>query len=179
MKRIRPHGFLPYSPIRNSPVPAILHYVQFNGVWNDHSSLLRFGWNSLLCVWMKGIALQLWWIVRNDSENAIWTSSSVILKEAPSPFVSFRGKCCIGCVLPVSVFQYPVLRGDVHVPCSCESIQEIYEPVNWIGMVTTESLSNEVASSISVILSSDLGKSWQRFFRIIMNWGNSLARGTE
>ena len=50
VKRIRPHGFLPYSPIRKSPVPAILHYVQFNGVWNDHSSLLRFGWNSLLYV---------------------------------------------------------------------------------------------------------------------------------
>ena len=58
MKRIHHYGFLPYSPIRNSPVPAILHYVQFNGVWNDHSSLLRFGWNSLLCVWMKGIVLQ-------------------------------------------------------------------------------------------------------------------------
>ena len=59
MKRIHPYGFLPFSPIHNSTVPAILHYVQFNGVWNDHSSLLRFGWNSLLCVWMKEIALQL------------------------------------------------------------------------------------------------------------------------
>ena len=169
MKRIHPYGFLPFSPIRNSPVPAILHYVQFNGVWNDHSSLLRFGWNSLLCVWMKGIALQLWWIVRNDSENAIRTSSSVILKEAPSLIASFRGKCCIGCVLPVSVFQYPALRGDVHAPRSCESIHEMHGTVMQIGMVTTESLSNEVASSISVILSSDQGESWQRFFRIIMN----------
>ena len=169
MKRIRPHGFLPYSPIRNSPVPAILHYVQFNGVWNDHSSLLRFGWNSLLCVWMKGIALQLWWIVRNDSENAIRTSSSVILKETPSPFVSYYVRYRIECILPVSVFQYPALRGDVHAPRSCESIHEMHGTVMQIGMVTTESLSNEVASSISVILSSDLGKSWQRFFRIIMN----------
>ena len=126
VKRIRPHGFLPYSPIRNSPVPAILHYVQFNGVWNDYPSLLRFGWNSLLCVWMKGIALQLWWIVRNDSENAIRTSSSVILKEAPSLIVSFCKKCCIGCVLPVSVFQDPALRGDVHAPRSCESIHEMH-----------------------------------------------------
>ena len=46
-------------------------------------------------------------------------------------------------------------------------------------MVTTESLSNEVASSISVILSSDQGESWQRFFRIIMNWRNSWARGAD
>ena len=43
MKRIHPHGFLPFSAIRNSPVPVILRYVQFNGVWNDHSSLLRVG----------------------------------------------------------------------------------------------------------------------------------------
>ena len=46
-------------------------------------------------------------------------------------------------------------------------------------MVTTESLSNEVASSISVILSSDQDESWQRFFRIIMNWRNSWARGAD
>ena len=43
MKRIHPHGFLPFSAIRNSPVPVILRYVQFNGDWNDYPSLLRFG----------------------------------------------------------------------------------------------------------------------------------------
>ena len=117
--------------------------------------------------------------MRHDSENAIWTSSAVILKETLSRIVTFRGKCCIECVLPVSVFQDPALRGDVHASRSCESISEMRGTVMQIGMVTTESLSNEVASSISVILSSDLSESWQRFFRIIMNWGNSLVRGTE
>ena len=57
MKRIHPHGFLPFSPIRNSTVPAILHEVRFNGVWNGSPLVVAFGWNSLLCVWMKGIAL--------------------------------------------------------------------------------------------------------------------------
>ena len=117
--------------------------------------------------------------MRHDSENAIWTSSAVILKETLSRIVTFRGKCCIGCVPPISVFQDPALRGDVHASRSCESIHEMHALVTYVGMVTTESLSNEVASSISVILSSDQGESWQRFFRIIMNWGKSLARGTE
>ena len=117
--------------------------------------------------------------MRHDNGNAIWTSSSVILKGTPSRIVSFCGKCRVGCILPVSVFQDPALRGDVHAPRSCESIHEMHGTVMQIGMVTTESLSNEVASSISVILSSDQDESWQRFFRIIMNWGNSLARGTE
>ena len=126
MKRIHHYGFLPFSPIRNSTVPAILHYVQFNGVWNGHPSLLRFGWNSLLCVWMKGIMLHLWWIARNDSENAIWTSSYVISKGTPSSLVSDYVRYRIGCILPVSVFQYPALRGDVHAPRSCESIHEMH-----------------------------------------------------
>ena len=117
--------------------------------------------------------------MKHDSENAIWTSSAVILKETSYPLVSDYVRYRIECVLPVSVFQDPALRGDVHASRSCESIYEMHEPINQVGMVTTESLSNEVAWSISVILSSDQDESWQRFFRIIMNWGNSLARGTE
>ena len=117
--------------------------------------------------------------MKHDSENAIWTSSAVILKETSCPLVSDYVRYRIECVPPISVFQDPALRGDVHAPRSCESIYEMHDTVMQIGMVTTESLSNEVASSISVILSSVQGESWQRFFRIIMNWGNSLARGTE
>ena len=103
----------------------------------------------------------------------------MILKETPSPFVSYYVRYRIECILHVSVFQDPALRGDVHASRSCESISEMRGTVMQIGMNTTESLSNEVASSISVILSSDQDESWQRFFRIIMNWGNSLARGAD
>ena len=42
MKRIPPPGFLPFSAIRNSPVPVILRYVQFNGVWNGSPLVVAF-----------------------------------------------------------------------------------------------------------------------------------------
>ena len=64
--------------------------------------------------------------MRHDSENAIWTSSAVILKETSYPLVSDYVRYRIECVLPVSVFQYPALRGDVHAPRSCESIHEMH-----------------------------------------------------